>query len=433
MGRNSGNDSRRGRGNAERQPLDRLSLRADRSSPIEARLVSGTESTRPAAILLTPVLPEPGGSGRAIRAWGWLLELGADHVVHVIVAAPPPEGWKLPAGFPAGSVLWLADTAPSPRSIRGLVGALCPPLVLISPRLMADWFSPTASTFDDLGDIRRIVVFRSYLHGIGLQLGRRYPQAERILDMDDLESATHVSLAGALSASGRLMEALKHLIVGWQNRLIEPRLVHDYAAACLASPDDAALLSRRSGATITGRPNRIPDPGEWLLRTREGPLSLLFVGSLGYFPNEAAARSIIGELVPALREALHQPFRVVIAGRQPTPTLKLLAASVAEVELVADAEQLDPLYARSDIVLVPLRSGGGTKLKTLEAMARRRPVISTAEGVRGLPARPGEHYLAAETTAQFVAAITRVSKGEVDTDAMAEAARQLCFDGFVIG
>ena len=82
---------------------------------------------------------------------------------------------------------------------------------------------------------------------------------------------------------------------------------------------------------------------------------------------------------------------------------------------------------------MPLRSGGGTKLKTLEAMARRRPVISTAEGVRGLPARPGEHYLAAETTAQFVAAITRVSKGEVDTDAMAEAARQRCFDGFVIG
>lgn len=367
-----------------------------------------------------------------MRAWDWLLELGADHVVHVIVAAPPPEGWTLPSDFPAGSVRWLADTAPTPRSIRGVAGALCPPLVLLSTHLMADWFSPTASALDGFGDVRRIVVFRAYLHRIGLQLGRVYPMAQRILDMDDLESATHASLAGALSASGRHVAALKHLIVGWQNRLIEPRLVHDYAAVCLANSEDAARLSRRSAATVTGRPNRIPDPGEWLPRRREGALSLLFVGSLGYFPNEAAARFIIDDLVPALHQALHQPFRVVIAGRQPAPALQTLAASVPEVELVADAEQLGPLYERCDIVLVPLRSGGGTKLKTLEAMARCRPVISTGEGVRGLPARPGEHYLAAETTAEFVAAITRIAQGEIDTAGMAAAARRLCYAGYVI-
>jgi glycosyltransferase involved in cell wall biosynthesis len=382
---------------------------------------------RRSAILLTPVLPEPGGSGRAIRAWGWFVELAERYDVHVIIAEALPNAAKLPAGLPARSLHSIGDAAPRTGGLWRLAGGFVPPLVLLSSRFMANWFHPMATELPDFGDVREIVVFRAYLHRLGEQVSARYPHARRVLDMDDLESATHVSIAGALWASGQRRLALRHHAIGLQYRLVERRLIAAYAETYLANPDDAARMG------VAFRPNRIADPGDWPPPLRRGPLSLLFVGSLGYFPNEQAARFIIEQLVPALRETLGQPFRAVIAGRQPSTGLRALAATVPEVELVADAESLEPLYEASDIVLVPLQSGGGTKLKTLEAMARRRPVISTAEGVRGLPARAGEHYLAAETAPDFVNAIVALATGKVDAAALTQAARRLCYNGYVIG
>lgn len=380
-------------------------------------------SSRPAAILLTPVLPEPGGSGRAIRAWGWLVELGARYDVHVIVTEASPA--ELPAAFPARAVHFAE--VPRAGMLARRAGIAFPPLVLFSWRFMTDWMPPKLAAFPDLGDVREIVVFRAYLHRLGKQLFARYPKARRVLDMDDLESSTHSSIASALRASGQRRPALRESALALQYRLIEPRLVAEYAETYLANPEDAARLR------VTHRPNRIPGVGDWPPRVRQGPLSLLFVGSLGYFPNQEAARFIIGALVPRLREVLSLPFRVVIAGRQPSPEMRALVATVPEVELVADARSLDPLYEACDIALVPLRSGGGTKLKTLEAMVRRRPVISTAEGVRGLPARPGEHYLPAESAEEFAAAIAAMAHDRAAATAMADAALRLCHDGFVIG
>lgn len=380
-------------------------------------------SIRPAAILLTPVLPRPEGSGRAIRAWGWLVELAARCDVHVVVSEALPA--RLPDAFPARSV-HAVDAAPGDLLARR-AGIALPPLVLISARFMADWVAPGPADFPDFGDVREIVVFRGYLHRFGEQLFSRYPRARRVLDMDDLESATHSSIARGLWASGEHKLALREFVLSLQYRLMEKRLVAGYAETLLANPDDAARLR------VAYRPNRIPSAGDWPARVRQGPLSLLFVGSLGYFPNQEGARFIIGELVPMLRKMLGQPFRVVIAGRQPSAQLRALLASAPEVELVADAESLEPLYEACDIVLVPLRSGGGTKLKTLEAMVRRRPVISTAEGVRGLPVRTGEHYLAAESAEEFAAAIARLAEDQTASAAMAEAARRLCYEQFVIG
>lgn len=380
-------------------------------------------ASRATAILLTPVLPEPGGSGRAIRAWGWLSELAARYDVHVVVTGAVPA--TLPAAFPARSV----RSVETPRAgvLARRAGLILPPLVLFSSRFSADWVPPTPTELPDFGDVREIVVFRASLHRVGEQLFGRYPGALRVLDMDDLESGTHASIARRLRASGLARLALREFALALQYRLIEGRLVAAYAETFLADPGDAARLG------VTCRPNRIPDPGEWPFRRRRGALSLLFVGSLGYFPNQEAAHFIIGALVTVLRRTLGRPFRVVVAGRQPTEELRAAASAVPEVELVADPESLDALYESCDIVLVPLRSGGGTKLKTLEAMARRRPVISTAEGVRGLPVQAGEQYIAAESAEDFAVAITRLARDEAAAAAMAEAARRLCHDGFVIG
>jgi polysaccharide biosynthesis protein PslH len=77
-------------------------------------------------------------------------------------------------------------------------------------------------------------------------------------------------------------------------------------------------------------------------------------------------------------------------------------------------------------VVVPLRAGGGSKLKTLEAFAHQRPVVSTGHGVRGLDVTPGVHYLPAESPAEFANAIARLAQDPALALRIAQAGRALC-------
>src|SRR5690606_40079375 len=75
----------------------------------------------------------------------------------------------------------------------------------------------------------------------------------------------------------------------------------------------------------------------------------------------------------------------------PTALVELLRGA-PEVEFVPDAEQIGPWYEASQVVLVPLWAGGGTKLKSIEGLVYGKPLVSTRHGMRGLPARAEQHY-----------------------------------------
>lgn len=387
--------------------------------------------SRPAALLLTPVLPLPGGSGRSMRAWGWLIELARDHSVHVLVAGSLPKGWIMPADYPAASVLPLQAMIRPPSLRQRLLGVLCPPVTLLSRRFMLDWSMPRHESvgtelIDDTAPVQRIVVFRAYLHDIASELFKRFPDAERTLDMDDLESHTRYSLAAGLLRAGRAKQSAVHLAAAVQYRLVEGRLCADYAETLLASPDDATRLGRRTGRAVGCRPNRVDlpaDPAPW---SPANPLSLLFVGSLDYFPNEEAARQLATQLAPLLQRQPGLPIGITIAGRAAPPGLDALLRNAPGISYLPDVDTLAPLYAASRLVLVPLRSGGGTKTKVLEALAHRRAVIATGEGVRGLALTPGRHYFAAETPQQFAAAINRIVSGQWDDQSVADEGWRLC-------
>ena len=386
--------------------------------------------SRPAALLLTPVLPLAGGSGRSMRAWGWLIDLARDHCVHVLVTGGLQQGWAIPAGYPAASVLSLQAMVRPPGRRDRLLGALCPPLALLSRRFMLDWSTPRGRIDPNLmpgsASVRRIVVFRAYLHAVAMELFSLFPDAERTLDMDDLESGTRFSLAKGLLRAGRLRRAAVHLAAAMQYRLVEGRLCRAYADTRLASPEDAARLGRKTAAAVASRPNRVALPAEPAPWSPGHPLSLLFVGSLDYFPNEEAARLLALHLAPLLQRRLAPPWSLTIAGRAAPPGLAAALRSVPGIDYRPDVEDLTPLYAAARLVLVPLRSGGGTKTKVLEALAHRRAVIGTGEAVRGLALVPGQHYFAAETPGQFADTIGRIIGGAVDDRPVADAGWRLC-------
>ncbi len=366
-----------------------------------------------------------------MRAWGWLVELAREFRVHVLVADGLPPGWRLPANYPAASVLTLQGMVRSPSLRERLAGVSFPPMALLSHRFVLDWSIPRAEGIapglaHQTGPVKRVVVFRSYLHDVACELFVRHPEAERILDMDDLESHTRHSVAAALLRARRPIAAAVHLAAAAQYRLIEARLCRSYAETLLASPDDAASLGRRTDGAVACRPNRVElsaDAAPWQSRNE---LSLLFIGSLDYFPNEEAARELATQLAPLLRRQLHLPWRITVAGRGARPGLRALLSRSPGIRYLPDVQDLAPLYAAARIVLVPLRSGGGTKTKMLEALAHRRAVIATGEGVRGLAVTPSLQYFAAETPSEFASVIGRIVDGELDDKRVADEGWRLC-------
>lgn len=395
---------------------------------------------KPIALLLTPVLPLPKASGRALRSWDWLQTLLKKHRVHVIAPGDSTDRYAVPEDYPAEGVWWTGNAMVSmPRSLKA-IGLLFPFLSPWFRNLVEDWVIPAPSFrfLEDLSSrlggepVRRIVVFRLYLHDVALAVFERFPDAIIDMDLDDHESHTRLSIAGALARMGRYQGAARQFSAAIQYWFIERFLPGPYDTAYFAAKEDCYRFSTHLAGVIDSRPNRVNVPVDFPSAPPKKELHLLFVGTLGYPPNEEAVRFMIVHLLPELRKHLARPWRLFIIGRHAPVRLSRLIKSCEQVDFISDADDLEKWYAGAHIVLVPLSSGGGTKFKTIEGFAHRRPVVSTSHGVRGLGALAGEHYLLAETPVAFALAIRRLAQDQALADRVAEAGWKLCFKGFRI-
>ncbi len=129
---------------------------------------------------------------------------------------------------------------------------------------------------------------------------------------------------------------------------------------------------------------------------RASPFTLLFVGNLGYYPNEDAAAFLCSEVLPRLHAVARRPFRILIVGPGGSQRLRA-AATHPDVTVTGWAPDLSAYYREADAVVVPLRAAGGTRIKILEAFSYRRPVVSTGVGAQGLEVDHGTHLLIADT------------------------------------
>lgn len=133
------------------------------------------------------------------------------------------------------------------------------------------------------------------------------------------------------------------------------------------------------------------------------PDSLLFVGNFSHQPNRDAARWLAREIMPALL-ARHPAARLRIVGSAPTP--EVLALDGGAVEVIADAPSIEPYMAAAAVVLAPVRTGGGMRMKVLEALASGKAVVTTSRGAEGFTELDPEPPLVIADDAAGVAAAT---------------------------
>lgn len=150
----------------------------------------------------------------------------------------------------------------------------------------------------------------------------------------------------------------------------------------------------------------------------EAPV-FLFVGLMSYDPNIDGARWFARDVFPAVRARV-PGARVRIVGRRAELVGDL--ASLPGVEVVGDVESLEPEMAGADVVVVPLRSGAGTRLKVVEAMANRLPMVSTTIGCEGIDVRHGEHLLIGDDARRFAEHCVTLATDPEQRGALIEAA-----------
>jgi len=155
--------------------------------------------------------------------------------------------------------------------------------------------------------------------------------------------------------------------------------------------------------------------------------ALLFVGSLGYAPNADGVVWFCNKILPLLRDEIHD-IQVWIVGISPPPEVTGLESE--NVHVTGRVDNVVPYYERCAISIVPLRAGGGTRLKILESMALGRPVVSTAIGCEGLDVVDGRHLLVGDSPRQFAHNIIRLLKDPILFNQIAEGARKLVVERY---
>jgi glycosyltransferase involved in cell wall biosynthesis len=136
---------------------------------------------------------------------------------------------------------------------------------------------------------------------------------------------------------------------------------------------------------------------------REQPGTVLFTGTFAHLPNRDAARWLAAEIMPAVRARCPQARLRVVGSAPPAEVLSLAGEGI---EVIADAPSMEPHLEEAAVVVAPVRSGGGMRMKVLEAMARRKAIVTTSLGAEGFASlEPQLPFLVADDTAAVAGGI----------------------------
>ena len=168
-------------------------------------------------------------------------------------------------------------------------------------------------------------------------------------------------------------------------------------------------------------------------RAAERPAHLVFSGSMDWHPNEDAVFHFVDTILPRIRAQVPETTFSIV-GRNPTARARELARD--GVFVTGTIDDVRPEIAAGAVYVVPLRAGGGTRLKIFEALAMARAVVSTTVGAEGLGITPGRHFVAADDPAAFANEVAALLRDPARRRRIGDAGRWLvetCYSWPTIG
>jgi glycosyltransferase involved in cell wall biosynthesis len=368
-------------------------------------------------LVLLPDVPYPLDAGAKIRNHGLLRVLSAEHEVDAIAFGTPASGAQLAKLVRRCAVVPVPDHRSAIRRASDLARSGLPDMAL---RRFSAAFMETLGCFLREGCYDGVqaegIEMAGYLACV--------PPAQRIYDAHNAEFLLQRRFAtAAASPSAKLYSLMQ-----WRRlERFERQIVRNSRLTLAVSHHDANQLLALAGTPANVRVvrNGIDAPSFPFAAPRaDQPPNVLFVGKLDFRPNAEAVGWFVHDVLPSLAEAVPQ-VRLFAVGASPPPWLVAAGQHDDRIAVTGYVADERPYVDRCAALILPVRVGGGSRLKALIAMASGLPIVSTRVGMEGLDAQPDVHYLAAESPAEWVGGLQRLLGDPALRQRMARDGRRL--------
>lgn len=249
---------------------------------------------------------------------------------------------------------------------------------------------------------------------------RLLPAKPWIYDAHNVETALYRSFRDSASSIGNRVT----FAIDYRRVAANERQALTLASALVAvSEEDAnglGAIARVPRSVVV--PSSVPLP-EHPCKPAEAAPVVLFVGSLDYPPNVAALEELVTAVMPAVR-ARRADARLVVVGRRPPRLVRGLLSESSWSELREDVADLGPSYRAARCVILPIRSGGGSRLKVFEALSYGLPLVATSMAIMGVPLTPGEDVLVASKPEDLARAAVRLIDDNDEAERLGAAGRE---------
>ena len=394
-------------------------------------------------LLITPQLPYPPHQGTTIRNYNLIRELAARHTVDLLTFLAPGEKLDGPDADanPLHSLCRRIAATPQPvRTTRQrALDTLTSPKPdmahrLDSPAMAALVADFAAGTPYDIIQVEGIEVAQ---YGFQARTITRRHQPGAALVFDDHNCEFLLQKRSALTDLRRPSRwiAAGYSLIQWQKLArYEVSICRQADGVVTVSAADAAALQaivpdldvtvvsngidlehysvydKANPAADASHPNAAassPRPGTPI------PQTIVFTGKMDYRPNVDAVLWFADEVLPLIQARLGQ-VQFQIVGMNPHPRLDDLRRNPA-ILMTGAVPDTRPYIGEAGVYVIPMRVGGGTRFKALEAMAAGRPIVSTSLGVEGIPVTHGRELLLADTARAFADAVSLLLTASSDT------------------